>query len=316
MLQKPNVVCFGEILWDILPTATQPGGAPMNVAYHLNQLGIHTTLISRVGADERGEKLTGLLRSWNLSADFCQTDTTYATSEVHAVVGEHHEVSYNILFPVAWDHIEYRPEFRPLLQQADALVFGSLATRNAPSRETLHSLLETASYKVFDINLRAPNYTPENIERLLYRTDLLKLNVAELEMVTHWFHDICHTDSDRVKLLQDKFGITEVLVTRGSSGASYYTQDLRLDIPAYKVPVADTVGSGDAFLAGFLAKRLQGAYTDTALCYAVALGAYVTMHHGACPAYSLDQLEAFKTRKEQEVAFQEQASAARYGLAV
>jgi fructokinase len=315
MHQKPNVVCFGEILWDILPTASKPGGAPMNVAYHLNRLGIDATLISRIGNDEPGKKLAGLLHSWSLSTDFCQTDTVYPTSEVHAEVGDNHEVSYNILYPVAWDHIEYRPEFAPLLQSTGALVFGSLVTRNAASRDTLFSLLQSATYKVFDINLRAPNYTPDNIERLLHHTDLLKLNEAELDMVTGWFNELCRNDADRVKLLQDKFGIGEILVTRGSKGATYFTRDLRLDFPAYKVPVADTVGSGDAFLAGFLAKRLQGAYIDTALSYAIALGAFVTMHHGACPVYHLNDLETFKAAKEQEAFFREKV-ATRYGHAV
>ena len=46
-----KVVCFGEILWDILPDRKMPGGAPMNVAYHLNQLGVPTAMISRVGTD-------------------------------------------------------------------------------------------------------------------------------------------------------------------------------------------------------------------------------------------------------------------------
>ncbi len=46
------VVCFGETLWDVLPDGKQPGGAPMNVAYHLGKLGKNPAVISRVGKDE------------------------------------------------------------------------------------------------------------------------------------------------------------------------------------------------------------------------------------------------------------------------
>ena len=49
MLTSPIIACFGEILWDILPTGRQPGGAPFNVAVHLHQLGLPVRFISRGG---------------------------------------------------------------------------------------------------------------------------------------------------------------------------------------------------------------------------------------------------------------------------
>ncbi|MDB5205493.1 MAG: hypothetical protein JWR72_568, partial [Flavisolibacter sp.] len=55
------VVCFGEVLWDILPSGPLPGGAPMNVAYHLKKLGINPALITKVGRDDYGRKLTAIL---------------------------------------------------------------------------------------------------------------------------------------------------------------------------------------------------------------------------------------------------------------
>ena len=59
-INKP-IICFGEILWDILPEREVPGGAPMNVAYHLNQLGHATALFTRVGIDDRGKALLKIL---------------------------------------------------------------------------------------------------------------------------------------------------------------------------------------------------------------------------------------------------------------
>lgn len=299
----PSVVCFGEILWDVLPNAALPGGAPMNVAYHLNKLGINTTMISRVGKDEPGDQLLHLLQSWGLSTDYCQVDKKYDTSKVLAVVGAHHEVNYEIVFPVAWDYISYEERFTPLLHSADALVFGSLITRNPTSCKTLYAMLEEANYKVFDMNLRAPHYSPLVIYELLSRTDLLKLNEAELRTVAGWFKPSVATDIDCVRFFQDKFNIREILVTRGSRGATYYTPSTSFDHAAYKVEVADTIGSGDSFLAGFLAKKLQGECADTAVSFAAALGAFVTQHHGACPSYTITDLERFKSDKEWELRY-------------
>lgn len=298
---QPSAVCFGEILWDVLPNASMPGGAPMNVAYHLNKLGINTTLISRVGDDEPGKKLLDLLSSWQLSTKYLQIDSKYRTSEVIAVVGDNHEVTYDILFPVAWDHISYEQEFETLLKNTDALVFGSLVTRNNISANTLRTALEVANYKVFDINLRSPHYSANTINQLLPQTNLLKLNAAELLVVAGWYNSAVKTDEDSIRFFQDEFNIEEILVTRGSKGASYYTPFSRLDYTAYKVEVADTIGSGDAFLAGFLAKKLQKQCLDASVSYAAALGAFVTKHHGACPDYTVEDLENFKAEKEIEI---------------
>lgn len=297
---KSTVVCFGEILWDILPIAAKPGGAPMNVAYHLNKLGVDTKLVSRVGKDETGKELLNLLRGWGLTTDYCQQDTEHATSEVHVVVDEHNEVRYDILFPVAWDYIAFQEEFKLLLSKADAFVFGSLSTRNYISHQTLLKMLDFSSYNVFDVNLRAPYYSKETIGQLLERTNLLKLNQAELELVTGWFSTDCpaETEAEQIKLLQDQFHIEEIIVTKGSKGATYYTPFARHDSQAFSIEVADTVGSGDSFLAAFLAKRLQKEHPKVALSYATALAAFVTMHHGACPDYSLTALEDFKRHKE------------------
>ena len=303
--KKPSVVCFGEILWDVLPNAALPGGAPMNVAYHLNKLGIDTTLISRVGEDEDGNKLLDLLTSWGLPTDYIQVDDEKDTSKVLAVVGPNHEVTYDIVFPVAWDYITYKKKFTSLLHASDALVFGSLATRNDVSCKTLYAMLEQANYKVFDMNLREPHYSPIVIYELLPRTNLLKLNEAELRIVAGWFKPSVSSDIECVRFFQDKFNIQEILVTRGSKGASYYTPLSSFEYAAYKVEVADTIGSGDSFLAGFLAKKLQRECPDTAVAYAAALGAFVTQHHGACPSYTISDLEQFKSDKELELLYRQ-----------
>ena len=68
-MQNPTLVCFGEVLWDVLPTGKIAGGAPMNVAYHANNLGFSTKMISRVGTDALGRELLDFLDEKGVSIE-------------------------------------------------------------------------------------------------------------------------------------------------------------------------------------------------------------------------------------------------------
>ena len=295
-----KVICFGEVLWDNLPTGRKAGGAPMNVAYHLRKMGIDASMISCIGADASGAELLDFTKQIGLPGHLIQTSQAQETSEVIARIEEGNEVVYDILCPVAWDFIEWKPEHEKLLKEADAFVFGSLAARNEVTRKTLFKMLEHSSFNVFDVNLRAPHYDFAVIEQLLHKTHLLKLNEAELMLLAEWFS--CPQEEDKaIKLIQEKFGIKDIIVTKGSRGASFNGIQLRYDYPVYPVEVADTVGSGDSFLAGFLAKRLQGECLEVCLDYASALAAFITTHSGACPPYSLYDFERFVWKKKRPV---------------
>jgi fructokinase len=288
-----KVVCFGEILWDVLPDVRRPGGAPMNVAYHLQKLGVDSSVISSVGRDDAGTSLLEFLRSIGLSEQTIQVNDEQATSAVIASMNEQHEVSYEILFPVAWDFIKWKPEYAALLANSQAFVFGSLASRNNVSADTLLKMLDYPSYKVFDVNLREPHYSFDVIDRLLRRADLIKLNAAELALICQWFNPELSDEQTRIDFLFNHFLCNEIVITKGAKGASYYTRTDSFDSPAIKVTVNDTIGSGDSFLAAFLAKKLKGEDPQKALNYATALGAFITSKSGACPPYSTRDLENF-----------------------
>ena len=140
------VICFGEILWDNLPTGRNPGGAPMNVAYHLNKLGVSGVLISAVGVDQAGTDLLNFLKAKGISADLVQVDAQHQTSEVMATMNEEHEVYYDILTGVAWDFISKEQLNVQTVEDAAAFVYGSLSARSPQSREALFYLLEHARY--------------------------------------------------------------------------------------------------------------------------------------------------------------------------
>jgi len=297
-LKKKTVVCYGEVLWDIFPTETKPGGAPMNVAYHLRKFGVDSRMISRVGDDEAGKKLLTLLNEWDIPTENCQIDKTYETGKVKATVLPGNEMRYCIQSPVAWDYIEAESSYDSLVSEADAFVFGSLVTRNDTSRETLYQLIEKAKFNVFDINLRQPFYSPEIIEYLLGKCNLLKLNETELGLIITWFLNENTEEEAAVRTLQEKFNIDEVIVTKGGDGACYYTRSEFYSFPAFKVTVKDTCGSGDSFLAAFLAKKFENVSPKTSMIYATGLGAFVASHEGACPAYDILQLESYISQQQ------------------
>lgn len=292
-----KITCFGEVLWDVLPGGKMAGGAPLNVAYHLKKLGIDSHIISRVGADEDGTALLGLLDSWKI-ANHCQVDSRIRTGVVLASMEPNFEVNYDIVFPAAWDFVEMEENYLELVRRSDAFVFGSLIMRNEISKNTLNELLSGASYRIFDVNLRPPYYAPEQVMAVLRHTDLLKLNKNELDIIGQWAGLTCDDEKGKIKALMQGFAINEVLVTRGKDGATYYMGNESYDCPLYKVEVADTVGSGDAFLAGFLAKKLEGngAKIIEQLDAAALMGAFVASQRGGCPAYEQDDLERMRLR--------------------
>lgn len=294
MMASPElhqVTCFGEVLWDILPSAELPGGAPMNVAYHLRKLGVYPALITRIGKDEYGTRLKAMLENSGLTTDYLQVDEDHDTGLVYARLGAHHEVTYDIVFPSAWDFIQWKEELGGLLMQASYFIYGSLASRHEVSRDTLHRLLEAARTRVLDINLRPPHFNRTGIEYLLDKADILKMNNAELALVSGWYGEQRDIE-DQVRLLQERFGIDTLIVTMGGEGALVWEGGTIYRHPGFSVQVADTIGSGDAFLAGFIYQKLQGVPADIALEFACGMGAFVATKAGACPSYETAEVTA------------------------
>jgi fructokinase len=291
--RKPLVTCFGEMLWDNLPSGRTAGGAPMNVAYHLIRAGAESKLISRTGNDQAGRALSQFCKDIGLPTELIQIDTIYPTGEVIGTLEANNEMVYEIRSNAAWDYISAEPELLNTVANSQAFVFGSLAARNEVSRNTLLHLLNTANFKVFDVNLRAPHYNLDVLEMLLNKADLLKLNEIEMPLLSGWFYKKDTAEKEAAQFLLDRFDIKEIIVTKGSEGAAYYAGDEIYEGKAYPVKVADTVGAGDSFLAAFLSRKLSGAEIPVALDYALATGAFVAGKNGACPHYSQDDLARF-----------------------
>ena len=293
-----SVVCFGETLWDILPEGKLPGGAPVNVAYHLKQLGKNPAVVSRIGNDELGKELKEAFESKNIDTGFFQVDEEHSTGKVFATIKENNEVEYEIVQPVAWDFIESNNEVEQLVSAADYFVFGSLASRNEKSRNSLLDCLKYAKTKVLDINLRPPHFTKEIVTQLMEHADILKLNLAELHLIAGWFSGDLNSDEEKIKLLSNQFKIKTIIVTKGGDGAMLFMNGKFYYHPGYKVKVADTIGSGDSFLAAMISKLMDGASPEEALDFASALGAFIASRSGACPGYEINDVIALMESKK------------------
>jgi fructokinase len=278
------VCCYGEILWDMLPSGKMPGGAPMNVAIHLRNLGMEVACVTKVGNDKLGDELKNFLQSKDCDATWIQTDNEHPTGTVKVNVSDRTNVQYEIVHPVAWDFISATSEALEVTKNAYALVFGTLACRDKQSRETLFKLLDNSTAtKIFDVNLRAPHYSRELIENLMRKSDIVKMNEDELAVVHQWLDQSNTSLEQKIKNVRSKFGLKKVILTRGGDGAMLLDEHGLYSSEVFRVEVKDTIGSGDSFLAGMIKNFFLKNSPEQSLNYSCALGALVAQHHGANP---------------------------------
>jgi fructokinase len=277
-----KIICFGETLWDILTDGAMPGGAPMNVAIHLKYHGYAPVVISRVGNDNWGNTLLDFLTEKGLSTGCIQQDEVHQTGMVEANISDKTAVTYTIVAPVAWDYICYDDLLTTIVSESDLFIYGSLASRSKTSCETLLRYLPLAKLKVFDVNLRPPHYTAKGIQQLMSYAHIIKMNHHELTEIMNWYGKFM-PEKESMEYLRQRFNLEMLLVTRGENGAAVVTDEGYVEHPGFQVEVADTIGSGDAFLAAFLHQYLAGRAPSRILPYACAVGAFVATQRGATP---------------------------------
>ena len=285
-----EILCVGEILWDALPDGLFLGGAPFNVACHLQALGQEVAFVSRVGDDRLGLEALRRMRARSLGTDLMQIDDSLPTGFVQVALGGTGEPDYEILEPAAWDAITFTDTVGQHAEHADALVYGSLAQRALTSRQTIQRLCEAEVLRVFDINLRPPFIDQAVVERSLEAADVAKFNDDELRYLQDWFGLPDDTEA-AVADLAGAFDCRALCVTCGGEGAWLWLDGSSWHHPSYAVEVADTVGAGDSFLAALLTGLLAGRRGDAILDLANRLGAYVASRPGAIPAYEFDGLD-------------------------
>jgi fructokinase len=278
-----SILCFGEILWDTFGDEKVAGGAPMNVARHLVQQGANVSFASRVGTDVSGKGLVEFLKTSGLYNDLLQSDDKLPSCEVTVQLDKDGQATYIIPEPVSWDNIQPDGKLDDAAKQAPAIVYGSLACREVTTRDTLLNLLGTTkALKVFDVNLRAPHYTIETIEKLAAGADVLKMNEDEAALLTGGNTE---NAKENIMAFHKKYNAQTICVTRGGHGAIVWHDDKFYEHPGFKVKVVDTVGAGDSFLAAFVNGLLKGQPIPQIIERACKIGAFVAGKRGANPVY-------------------------------
>ena len=288
-MKYKKVICIGEVLWDSFTDGMFLGGAPLNVAVNLAHLGIDVSLISAVGNDRLGKDAIKEMKSKKLTTTHIQI-SEQPTGLVDVKLDELGTPQYVIHKHRAWDNITLTDAATLELKSADILVFGSLSFRGNVSEATIKSMLKAfKGLKILDVNFRKPHYNKPLIEELLGFADFLKVNGDELQEITQWFglDEEYHSSIPKICTM---YGVKHAIITLGEQGAILYSKGQFYDHPRYKVEVKDTVGAGDAFLAGVIYSLMNQKSPKELLAFANAMGAYVSANDGATPIISLQKI--------------------------
>lgn len=286
-----DLVCFGELIWDILPTGKVAGGAPFNIANRANALGLNVAFVGSLGNDDLGSEFLSLIYEKGISSKYIQQHSTLPTSVVNVTLDNTGEPQYSFLQPVAWDDIQWTQELEELVQKSRSIVYSSLALRDVRTKTTLFNLLPKSNLRICDVNLREGQYDNGTILQMIKYADILRMNEFELAQLVKW-HGYRHLNiRSQMEALQAEYGYECVIATLGSDGAVAIQNGRWFQQSVFKVDVVDTVGSGDAFLASFIYKYLDGAEMSETLRFACAVGALTASKKGGTPEISKEAIE-------------------------
>ena len=279
------IVGIGEVLWDYFEDKDNYvlGGAPFNFAYHINQFGLNSLVISAIGNDKLGQKLEADVKEKNVPYMLEHLNLPTGVVNVKEVDGK---PRYNILTERAWDYIPNTEQLKEIAANTKAVCFGSLAQRSETSRNSIFAFLDAMpsdALRIFDINLRQKWYTEEVIKTSLQKANVLKINDDELLIIQRLFGYIDITQENTCRLIMRDYQLDMLILTCGDKGSYIFTKDEMSYLSTNDIEVVDTVGAGDSFTASFIASMLKGKTIHEAHRIAVNVSAFVCTQEGATP---------------------------------
>ena len=280
MTRNGDIGVFGEVLFDVFPDEGRVlGGAPFNVAWHLQALGCAARLMSRIGRDADGEAIRHAMREWGMDTTELQSDPSRPTGRVivHLNRGQ---PSYDILADQAYDAID-AADIREA--RYSMLYHGTLALRSDPPRRALKHLKRSRDCIVFmDVNLREPWWNREHVLQLADEAHWIKLNDNELARLMPVDGDL----TAAARAFQNEHELRGIVVTRGENGAFAMTRDGQFaeTSPSRSTIVTDTVGAGDAFAAVMILGIVRGWTLAQTLNCAQEFASLVVQQRGAIVA--------------------------------
>lgn len=246
-----DVLVIGEALVDIVsapgqPAVEHPGGSPANVALGLGRLGVSTRLLTRIGSDERGRLIRGHLEASGVQlvdGSVTAEATSTATAHLDPAGIASYEFDLRWTLPATAD-----------TNAARAVHTGSIAATLSPGGDDVLRLIEAVGQRSlvsYDPNARPalmgdPHTALERIERIVRASDVVKVSDEDLEWLLPGVDPLQVAETWRAS------GPALVVLTRGSKGAVGVLASGVVEVAAPKIVVADTVGAGDALMAGLL----------------------------------------------------------------
>ena len=287
-----DLVTFGETMLRLSPprgdrieTAdrfeVQAGGAESNVAVGAARLGADAVWLSKLPDSPLGHRVINELRSHGVRTEVAWADG--ATSRLGTYYLEHGGAprGSNVIYDRENAAITtVQPEALPTDALESAARFHTTGITPALSEaaaETTVALLETAgeagATRSFDLNYRSKLWDPatarETYESLFAQIDTLFVPLRDARTVLDREGDAAGIANG----LAAEFDFETVVVTRGSEGAVALRDGTLHSQGVFAADTFDAIGTGDAFVAGYLTKRLDGGGVGTALEWAAAAAA-------------------------------------------
>lgn len=276
---------FGETLFDQFQGGTSiMGGAPFNVAWHLQGFNMQPMLITAIGQDEKGKQVQKAVNDWGLNTQGIQIISGKPTGVVKIELKDR-EPEYSIMDEQAYDYIESEKLNSDILEERVKLIYhGSLALRHSTNMITLQKIISDVSVPVYvDINLRAPWWTAELVKAILNNATYLKCSAQELHSIAK-IYDLDHLNTVRVaQQLLTLLNLQFIVVTSGANEVFLVDLNTRVfSVPPMQIKnFRDSVGAGDAFTAVIITGLLKNWEYNRMLQIATDFAAEICQQEGA-----------------------------------
>ncbi len=257
-MKKPQIVGIGEVVFDIFPDSRKLGGAPADFLHHAVKNGADGYLISAIGADDLGREIISELNKFKVNPVLAVTP--YPSGRVLIFKSPDGVHSAHILENAAWDYIPFTQNAEDCIKKADAVYFGTLALRKAYSKETILDLIDSApenAIKYFDINLRQNYYDKELLETLLKKSNILKLNIAELKTLKSLLN-LRGANDDMCLKLKKLYNLNYIILSDAVKETKIYGNSDITCIKNTKIHSSFAFGLGNAFGGAFVTSILKG----------------------------------------------------------
>ena len=304
------IFCCGEALIDMIPTAMKQGpdgfvphsgGAVFNTAIALGRLGAQTGMLSGISADMFGRQLIdGLEASHVDTSRVIPSDRPTTLAFVQLTDGR---ATYDFYDENSAGRMLVPDDMPILTDEVSALFFGGISLACEPCADAYAALLlREADQRVImmDPNIRPgfikdiPRYRTR-LTSMIAKADIIKVSDEDLNWI---LPDITDQQAQIAAVLDN--GPSLVVLTRGSKGATgFVANGTEVSVPAQKVVAVDTVGAGDTFNAGILAKlsqlgllgksevkNLDATTLETVLQYGAKVASITVSRSGANPPWA------------------------------